>query len=153
MDTKNATSDILLQCSYNFEVVIANDYGKVFLLAGENTLICELMKGYVPIEEFKEIFNATVPFIEKLGIKKFIFDKQKLRVFHQQSMEWYFLNWKKEIYSLGLSIHRKILPQNEPLFKLAVEAGLAKIKRENQDTIISLLDIQYCASVPEAIKI
>ena len=146
------TTNVLPTLSYKYEIVINKDYGKVFLLPDNQIMICELTKEYVPLEEFREIFSETVPLIEKYQIKKFIFDKQNLRVFHQPSMEWYFIFWKKEVYEKGLKIHRKILPQNNPAFKLAVEAGRAKIMSEYKDTIIPLLDIQYRTNVKDAIE-
>ncbi len=145
-------TNVLPTLSYKYEIVINKDYGKVFLLPDKQIMICELTKEYVPIEEFREIFSETVPLIEKYQIKKFIFDKQNMRVFHQPSMEWYFIFWKQEIYEKGLKIHRKILPQNEPTFNLAVEAGRAKIMSEYKDTIIPLLDIQYKTSIKDAIE-
>lgn len=145
-------TNVLPTLSYKYEIVINKDYGKVFLLPDNQIMICELTKEYVPIEEFREIFSETVPLIEKYQIKKFIFDKQNLRVFHQPSMEWYFIVWKQKIYEKGLNIHRKILPQNEPTFKLAVEAGRAKIMSEYKDTIIPLLDIQYKTNIKDAIE-
>jgi hypothetical protein len=147
------TSVILPKLDYEFEVVLTKDAGKVYLLPQEKIMITELEKSYVPITEFQDIFRDTIPIVREYGIQKFIFDKQQLRVFHQPSMEWYFLYWKTELYELGLSKHRKILPQDQPAFKLAVDAGKAKIMRENQDTIIPLLDIQYTTNIPDAIRI
>jgi len=152
MHTKITSTDVLPELPYKYEIVISKDYGKVFLLPDNQIMICELTKEYVPIEDFREIFQETVPLIEKHKIKKFIFDKQNLRIFHQPSMEWYFVNWKQEIYRLGLSIHRKILPQDQPAFALAVEAGRAKIMAEYKDTIIPKLDIQYKNTIKEAIE-
>jgi hypothetical protein len=147
---KSAT-DILPTLSFPYECVISKDYGKVYILEGQHIMICELTKEYVTIDNFKEIFLETIPFIKVHKIKKFIFDKQHLKVFHQPSMEWYFVHWKKEIFELGLSVHRKILPE-QPSFKLAVEAGRSKIMAEYQDTIIPKLDIQYKDSIKEAIE-
>ncbi len=152
METKVTATHVLPTLSYKYELVIDKDYGKVFLLPEKQILILELTKEYVPIEEFKEIFTETVPIIEKYKIKKFIFDKQNLRVFHQPSMEWYFVTWKADIYKLGLSVHRKILPQDQPAFNLAVEAGRAKILSEYKDTVIPLLDIQYKTNIKDAIE-
>ena len=152
MNGKNTASLALAQLNYKYETVISNEFAEVFLLSEQKLLICELLKEYVPIEQFIAVFSEMVPVIRAHQVKKFIFDKQNLRVFHQPSMEWYFLYWKKEIYELGLSVHRKILPQNQPAFKLAVEAGLAKIKREHKDTIIHLLDIKYSATIADAIE-
>lgn len=152
MEISKTASEVLPTMNYKYEIVIEKNYGKVFILNDLHILICELTKEYVPIEEFREIFTETIPIIEKNNIKKFIFDKQNLRVFHQPSMEWYFINWKQEIYGKGLTVHRKILPQNQPAFKLAVEAGRAKIMAEYKNTIINLLDIQYKDSILEAIE-
>jgi len=152
MSLIKTASEILPTLPYKYEVVINKDYGKVFLLADKHIMICELTKPYVPIEEFTEIFSETIPYIEQYGIKKFIFDKQNMRVFHQPSMEWYFVNWKQEIYHLGLTKHRKILPKDEIAFCLAVEAGRDKIAKEYTDTIIPLLDIQYKDTIREAIE-
>jgi DNA polymerase elongation subunit (family B) len=148
----HTTSETLPLLPYNYEKVIDKEFGHVFVLPEQNTMVCELTKEYVPIEQFKEIFEATVPFIKQYAIKKFVFDKQYLRVFHQPSMEWYFVFWKKEIFELGLRVHRKILPQNQPMFSLAVEAGRAKIMEDYKDTVISLLDIQYKTTLKEAIE-
>ncbi len=152
MDRKITTTDVLPSLSHKYELVIEKDYGKVFLLADDKIAICELTKEYVPIEEFKEIFSETSAIIDEYQIRKFIFDKQNLQVFHQPSMEWYFLHWKKEMYSLGLKIHRKVLPKNNPAFTLAVEAGRSKIAKEYTDTVIPLLDIEYKESIREAIE-
>lgn len=152
MNIKNTTSEVLPLLPYKYETVIIKDYGKIFVLPENQIMICELTKNYVPIEEFKAIFQATVPLIKEYKIKKFIFDKQYLTIFHQPSMEWYFVFWKTEIYDLGLSVHRKILPQNQPFFEAAVKAGRAKILEDYPNTIIPLLDIQYKNTIDEAIK-
>lgn len=145
-------SKVLKKLQYDFETVISKDFGLVYYLPEKKVMICELTRAYVPIEEFKEIFSETVPLIERLGVEKFIFDKQNMRIFHQPSMEWYFVEWKQEIFKLGMRVHRKILPDNQPAFRLAVEAGRAKIAREFTDTVIPQLDIQYKDSVELAIE-
>ncbi|MCS7004611.1 MAG: hypothetical protein NZM38_04715 [Cytophagales bacterium] len=153
MNTSNLTaSSVLPQLQYSWETAVEKDYGKLFILPEKSIIICELTKQYVPIEEFREIFSLAIPLIEKYQIKKFIFDKQNLRVFHQPSMEWYFIHWKQEVYKKGLSIHRKILPKNQPVFEAAVAAGRAKIQAEYPNTIIHLLDIKYSNSIEEAIE-
>lgn len=145
-------SNVLPNLGFNYKLVINKDFGKVYLLPDEKILILELTKEYIPIEEFREIFTETVPLVKEYKIEKFIFDKQNLRVFHQPSMEWYFVEWKKQLYDLGLSKHRKILPKNQPAFTMAVEAGRAKILAEYPNLIIDKLDIQYKDSIEDAIK-
>jgi len=151
MDKNITATDVLPALSYSYELVIEKDCGKVFLLPDQDTLICELTKKYVPIKEFKEIFVAISPIIEKHNIKKFVFDKQNLAVFHQLSMEWYFVHWKKDMYALGMKTHRKILPKDNLSFKMAVEAGRFKIATEFKNTVVDKLDIQYKSSIQEAI--
>lgn len=143
---------ILEKLPFKNQLVVNKDYGKLYLLEDLRIIVCELSAEYVPIERFQEIFHAAAPLIQKYKIEKFVFDKQQLKIFHQASMEWYFLIWKKDMYEYGLKKYRKILPQNNPSFAFAVEAGKAKIMRENKDTIIPLLDIQYCTNLKDAIE-
>jgi hypothetical protein len=152
MNLKLTATEVLPSLSYKYELVINKEYGKVFLLPDNQTMICELTKEYVSIEDFRTIFSEMVPFIEKHKIKKIVFDKQNMRVFHQPSMEWYYIFWKEEIYKKGVSVHRKILPQDQIAFNLAVEAGKSKIMSEHKESIIPLLDIQYKTSIQEAIE-
>lgn len=148
-----ATAQVVLPTlSYEYTMPIEKDFGKVFLLPQKGTLIMELTREYVPMDDFRSIFSETIPIIEREKVKKFIFDKQNLRVFHQPSMEWYYVHWKKEIYEKGLATHRKILPKGQLAFNLAVEAGIAKIMAVHQDSVIPLLDIQYKATILEAIE-
>jgi len=145
-------SNVLPLLDIKYIQVIDKKFGKVYVLPEKQIMICEMLNEYTPIEEFREIFNETVPFISIYHIKKFIFDKQNMRVFHQPSMEWYFVNWKIRLFHLGMLCHRKILPKNNPVFEAAVLAGRDKIRQEYDTTIIDKLDIQYSQSIAEAIN-
>ena len=115
------------------------------------TIVCELKAEYVPIEHFKDTFYKVSELVEAGNNYKFIFDKRSLRAFHQPSMEWYYIVWKKDMYQKGLKVHRKILP-DEPWFKKSVSIAKDQISRENKDSVIDKLDIKYCDSVEEAIE-
>lgn len=65
-------------------------------------------------------------------------------------MEWYFLDWKKEVFSYGIKTHRKILPKEAWFVKLVMIAK-KQIALENPGNIIRDLDIKYCDSIEEAI--
>lgn len=132
--------------------VYSKKYGDLLLLEDQKTLICQIKKPYVPIDTFKKFFTKTGEFVKKHKIEKFIFDKRALEAFHQPSMEWYFVVWKRDMLEFGLKEHRKILPQNEPWFSDAVQAGRAKIERDFPDNIINKLNIVYCSSLKEAIE-
>lgn len=73
--------------------------------------------SYIPIEQFKEIFEFMEGMIREKKITKLIFDKRKLRVFHQPSMEWYFVEWKEKMAAYGLVNHIKILPDDKVFAK------------------------------------
>lgn len=113
--------------------------------------IVEATSTYIPIEQFKEIFNFIGKMVQNQGISKLIFDKRKLTVFHQPSMEWYFVEWKEQMFEFGLSVHRKILPQDE-VFRQSVKIGREKIRNTYPNGKYTLMDIQYAESIDEAIS-
>lgn len=137
---------------YQYQLLVDKRYGQAWYLPEKKAIICELTDSYVPIERFKEIFTEMQEKTAKLEVQRFVFDKRHLRVFHQPSMEWYFVEWKKEMYQKGLTEHRKLLPEGEDWFKQAVKAGRALIEEKYPDLILSKLDIQYCSSIKEALK-
>jgi hypothetical protein len=113
--------------------------------------VIEATANYIPIEQFKEIFNATGEVVKSQGIKALIFDKQKLTVFHQPSMEWYFVEWKEKMSQLGLTHHVKILPQDE-VFKYSVKIGREKINLAYPNGKFHSLSIEYASNLEEAIN-
>lgn len=126
-------------------------FSRIYFNEELKIIICELKAEYVPIEHFKDTFYKISELVEAGNNHKFIFDKRSLRAFHQPSMEWYFVVWKKEMYEKGLKIHRKILPP-EPWFRKSVAIAKEQISREHHEIIINKLDIRYCESVEEAIE-
>lgn len=115
-----------------------------------NIAIVEALSTYIPIDQFKEVFEIVGKLVKERKITKLIFDKRKLTVFHQPSMEWYFVEWKDQMFDLGLKTHRKILPEND-VFKQSVKIGREKIKNIHPNGKYNLMDIQYSNSLEEAI--
>lgn len=146
----NTTTHIIEE--NNFELMFEMRYARVYSNADKGMLICELLADYVPIEDFKETFKHITNIAEGGKFEKFIFDKRALRAFHQPSMEWYFLNWKNKMLELGITKHRKILPE-EKWFEKMVMIAKEQIIKNNPNNIIHLLDIKYCNSIEEAILI
>lgn len=146
------TLEEIQETGYSYEEIVNKRYGKAWIIPEKAALICELTDSYVPIERFKEIFEEMQAKVSDKKLKRFIFDKRNLRVFHQPSMEWYFVEWKKEMYELGISEHRKILPEGEDWFKQAVKAGRQLILDKYTDLVVKELDIQYCKSVEDSLK-
>lgn len=136
----------------NFEVAFEERYARVLINLEKKMVICELLADYIPIEDFKETFTQIGSIIKSGDYQKFIFDKRSLRAFHQPTMEWYFIHWKKEMLGFGLKTHRKILPA-EKWFEKMVQIAKQQILETYPDNIIDQLDIQYCDSIEEAINL
>jgi hypothetical protein len=136
----------------NFEVAFEERYARVLINLEKKIIICELLADYIPIEDFKETFGHIGTIVKSGDYQKFIFDKRSLRAFHQPTMEWYFIHWKKDMLEYGLKTHRKILPA-EKWFEKMVQIAKQQILETYPDNIIDQLDIQYCDSIEEAIKL
>jgi hypothetical protein len=113
--------------------------------------IISATSDYIPIDDFKETFNYITSIIKEEGITKLVFDKRKLKVFHQPSMEWYFIEWKEHVYELGLKTHRKILPEDS-VFQRSVGLGRDKIAAKFPNGKYKLMDIQYAENLDAAIE-
>lgn len=129
--------------------VFENEYAEIKCQKGVS--LVRAKHSYIPMKEFKELFINVESLIEEWSLTKLIFDKRKLTVFHQPSMEWYFIEWKEKVYDLGLQTHRKILPK-DPVFRECVKLGRIKIYNQNKDKKFNLMDIAYSNSIEEAIK-
>jgi hypothetical protein len=114
------------------------------------TAVVEATTNYIPIDQFKEIFEYVAELTKTEHLTKLIFDKRKLTVFHQPSMEWYFVEWKEEMAGLGMTKHRKILPSDD-VFKQSVRIGREKLSKQYPKGKFHELDIQYANSLEEAI--
>ena len=134
----------------DFEVAFEQRYARVWFNRSRKTIICELLTDYVPIEDFKEAFLEIGELVKTGGFEKFIFDKRALRAFHQPTMEWYFIHWKKDMLGYGVKTHRKILPE-EKWFEKMVQIAKAQILTQYPDNIIDQLDIAYCDTLEAAI--
>ena len=125
-------------------------HGVIYLLEGyPDTAVLEVTATYIPLDRFKEIFNYIGELTTTRKIKKLIFDKRKLSVFHQPSMEWYFVEWKEKMFDAGLKTHRKILPKDD-VFRQSVRIGRDKINKAFPDKKFHQMDIQYAETIEEA---
>ena len=150
---KPNVSEELNACNESFKELFSSNFGNIILIEDKNILICEILQEYVPFDEFQQIFLTMSDFVGEYNVEKLIFDKRALTTFHQPSMEWYFIVWKREMYEkYGLKVHRKILPKGMSWFKRAVEAGHAEIKAKHPENIIDKLDIEYRHSIEEAVN-
>ena len=127
-------------------------HASIYLLPHQpNVAIVEANANYIPLEKFKEIFNFIGGLTSKKKVTKLIFDKRKLSVFHQPSMEWYFVEWKEKMFDAGLTTHRKILPPDD-VFRQSVRIGREKINKAYPSKKFNQMDIQYAESIEEALN-
>lgn len=136
--------------SLNFVIAHEEKYTRVWINPELRIVICELLADYIPIEDFKIAFLQIGEIVKAGDYEKFIFDKRALRAFHQPTMEWYFIHWKKDMLAYGLKTHRKILP-SEKWFEKMVQIAKIQILQNYPDNIINQLDISYCDTIEEAI--
>lgn len=126
-------------------------HANVHSVAGmPHVVVVEATAAYIPLEPFKEIFNFVGDIVHQRNIVKLIFDKRKLSVFHQPSMEWYFIDWKERMYDSGLTVHRKILPSDD-VFRQSVRIGRDKISKAYPEKKFNKMDIQYSESLEQAL--
>jgi len=130
---------------------LETEYASLFFNEELKLAICIAHSEYIPIENFKAIFQQASELISKTKITSFIFDKSNLRTFHQPSMEWYFAIWKPLMREKGLIHHYKILPKLDWFVK-AVEAGKWEIFQKYGKEIIAGIEIVYVDSVEEVIQ-
>ncbi|MCB0490714.1 MAG: hypothetical protein KDC99_19735 [Cyclobacteriaceae bacterium] len=115
-----------------------------------DTALIESAASYIPIENFKSIFTAMEELVKEKSVSRMIFDKRAMRVFHQPSMEWYFVVWKEAMAEFGLVRHVKILP-DDPVFVQSVKIGRGAIDRMYPNARYHQLSIAYAQSVEEAV--
>lgn len=142
---------MITEITYPVETVATYKHAVISLIREKNLVLLTITSGYVPMNEFKELFVQLTEVVKQEKITKFIFDKRQMTTFHQPSMEWYHLEWKENMYKHGLCSHRKLLPQDK-FFEQSVEMGRKKIARDYPDFNFSKYDIVYCTSLEEAIE-
>lgn len=120
--------------------------------AQQPTLLVTATATYIPIDQFKSIFNEIAHWVQRYNIQKLIFDKRQLTVFHQPSMEWYFVDWKERMFNVGLTRHVKILPRDE-VFRQSVKIGRNKINEAFPNGKFHTMEILYAETLEEAIAL
>lgn len=156
MKTIQPNSVFIAKLNYHMEAELIEkkkfDHATIWLAKKNNQVaVVEATKTYIPFEAFKEIFTYVGELAASQTVAKLVFDKRKLSVFHQPSMEWYFVEWKEKMYDLGMRTHRKILP-NDEVFKQSVKIGREKIKKSHPQGKFMLMDIAYADDLAQAIN-
>jgi len=140
------------QLSIKVDLLEKLKHAEISKVVDQPILIIQAKSPYIPLEAFKEIFETVGAFVKMHKINKLIFDKREMSTFHQPSMAWYYTDWKERMIPLGLTKHRKILP-DDILFRHSVEIGREKIYNKYAGAEFTKLDLKYVESLSEAISI
>lgn len=134
------------------DIELVNEYknATIYYSAKHKSILIKSTGTYITIEEFKNIFNDALQTIEKFRLQKTIFDKRSLKVFHQPSMEWYFIDWKDKLFDMGVKKHIKILPLDN-VFRSSVKIGRAKIDGLYPNAKYKQTEILYFEDVTTAL--
>ncbi len=132
-------------------LLASSEYADILQVNEEPILIVQAKTPFIPLSEFKNLFEEVGQWVTKLSITKLIFDKRSLKVFHQPSMQWYCTEWKEKMADQGLSVYRKLLPE-DTLFRHSVQVGRDAILRKFPHGKYRKLDIQYVEDLAEAIR-
>ena len=135
---------------FKTQEIISFKHANVLFIPEEKTLVIEATLEHIPFAHFQHIFQEVGEIVKKEGITKLIFDKRSLKVFDPQSMEWYFTQWKEEMFTYGLSKHRKIMPKNQ-LFKYSVDMSRDSLYEKFPKSKFHQMDIRYAHSIEESL--
>lgn len=128
----------------------SSDFLSFYILNESDIAVCQAETEYIPIEHFRNDFNAIGDLIKKNDVRALVFDKRNLSTFHQPSMEWYYTEWKEDLLEHGMHTHYKILPE-APWFAKSVEAGKHDIKKNHPNFKFDQFDVNYVVSIQEAV--
>jgi hypothetical protein len=98
--------------------VLKDKHTEIYYFPDHEIVLLKLISTYVPLESFKKALFVIEELSSHEKITKMILDKSALRIFHQLSMEWYHIVWKKEMLHKNLRTYRKILPKTPCLRKV-----------------------------------
>jgi hypothetical protein len=125
---------------------------RIFASNDGDTIVAEIRLPYVPIEGMMTLLKQVTRLVEFYGGNKFILDQRKLMAFHQPTVEWIDVEWKKEMYhKFGLVTHRQLF-SDELWFRKCLEAGQALIRKNYPTAIVHTMDVRTCQSLDEAVR-
>jgi hypothetical protein len=142
----------LINQGVDVQVLEKSGYAEILLIRDQHTgsVLVSASAEYIPMAEFKSLFERAGELVKLHKVAKLIFDKRSLSVFHQPSMEWYFVHWKEQMIDHGLTTHVKLLPADSA-FRESVRIGRDKIEATYPQGRFRQLDIFYAESLLEAV--
>ncbi|TAE73318.1 MAG: hypothetical protein EAZ85_07325 [Bacteroidetes bacterium] len=131
------------------ELFIATRHAHVYWIENQKAIVCQAITDYIPHQEFQYIFNEILEFATENPTEMFIFDKSALVTFHQDSVRFFYFDWKPKMEKLGTKIYKHILPNNRT-FKVSLDVTKDILRKEKPEICIDVPCIEYIESIDEA---
>jgi|GEM_PF-7004584 len=127
-------------------------YATVSFIPASETAIVSIHGAFIPMTEYQQTLEKIGELVKQEKVHKLIVDARQLVAYHQPSVEWSFLNWKREMSTYGLNSYRYVVP-NSGEYRKNLENGIQKIRRDHPDTdLLDRMDLAYCRSLEEAVE-
>lgn len=127
-------------------------YATVSFMPANETAIVSIHGAFIPMTDYQQTLEKLGELVRQEKVQKLIVDARQLLAYHQPSVEWSFLNWKRQMHEHGLNRYRYILSSTGE-YRKNLENGLQKIRREHPEpTVLDQMDLAYCQSLEEAVE-
>ncbi len=141
-----------VQAAPPLEEYYRSRYATVSFMPANETAIVSIHGAFIPMTDYQQTLEKLGELVRQEKVHKLIVDAQQLVAYHQPSVEWSFLNWKREMRNHGLTSYRYVLP-NGGEYRKNLENGIRKIRRDHPNMeVLDRMDLTYCHSLEEAVE-
>ncbi len=126
-------------------------YATVSFMPEAEAAIVRIHGAYIPMTDYQATLAKVGELAQKENVHKVIVEAQELVAFHQPSVEWDLLHWKKAMHDQGLTRYRYVLPA-EGGYRKHMEKSMHKICDQHPETHLNQLDVAFCRSLDEAVE-
>ncbi len=141
-----------VQAAPPLEEFYRSRFATVSFMPATETAIVSIHGAFIPMTDYQQTLEKLGELVKQEKVQKLIVDARQLLAYHQPSLEWSFLNWKREMQRHGLMRYRYVLA-NTGDYRRNMENGILKMRREHPETeLLDRMDLAYCRSVEEAVE-
>ncbi len=133
------------------ELFLATRYIHVYWVNSKKTIICQAITDYIPHQEFELIFLDLLEYIFDNPTDMFVFDKSSLVTFHQDTLRFFYFDWKQKVEELGIKKFKHILPNNKS-FITSLKTTKDILRKERPDVCIDVPCIEYISNLDDAFE-
>lgn len=133
------------------ELFLATRYIHAYWIEEHKTVVCQAITDYIPHQEFQIIFQDLLEYTQKNPTQIFIFDKSNLLTFHQNSIRFFYFDWKPKMEEAGVKNFKHILPNNKT-FRISLKTTKDILRKEKPTICIDVPCIEYIENIDQAFK-